>query len=242
MNEDTMPGSTGKLTSRQREFLNSLNDLYAAHEQSVSYEDVAREMKVSKWTAYDILHDLYQRGFLRLEHVVTPGKGRSRILYTPEWGIASTSDGAPDDDATELAALKWLEQKVSAYSKLSVSDSMCMAARGIIRERNPFRVVLYVCVLVVLFTGAFELDVEQLIHLRRFVASALSAGTVLGLLSELMFSLMRDEKWLLENLGLSQEAIGRFAECEELFRRGLAQLNDGEKCLMVSVIRQAVTA
>lgn len=240
MNESTMSNSTGKLTSRQREFLNSLKGLCESRGQAVSYEDVASEMKVSKWTAYDILHDLYQRGFLRLEHAMTSGKGRSRILYAPEWNTLSTTSDAADDGTTELTALKWLKQKVRQYDKYSVADSIRMATRGVMSEQNPFRVVLYVCVLLVLFAGAFQLDIEQLVHFRRFVASALSAGTVLGVLTEFMFSLMCDEKWLQENLGLPRESIGLFVECEQSFRTSMARLSDGDQRVMVSVIRQVV--
>jgi len=241
MNEDALPGSTGKLTSRQREFLHSLESLYEARRQAVSYEDVAREMKVSKWTAYDILHDLYQRGFLRLEHEVTPGKGRSRILYSPAGDASSIADGKAGDASTELMALNWLRQKVLQYAAYSISDAIHIAARRIVHEENPYRVVLHTCVMVVLFARVFRLDVERLVHIREFVASSLSAGIVLSLLSEVMFSLMRDEKRVLEHLDLPQESIGQFAECEKSFQNSLAKLSDGEKQLMVSVIRQAVT-
>ncbi len=241
MNEGIMPGSTGKLTSRQREFLNSLKDLYEVRGQAISYEDVASQMKVSKWTAYDILHDLYQRGFLRLEHAVTSGRGRSRILYAPEWNTLTITSKTADDGTTELATLKWLRQKVIQYTKYSVSDSIRLAARGVMTEQNPFRVVLYACVLLVLFSSAFKLDFEQLVHFRSFVTSALSAGTVLGVLIEFMFSLMCDEKWLQEHLELPLESVQAFAECEQSCRRSLVRLSEGEQKLMVSIIRQVVT-
>jgi len=161
-----------------------LKHLYEVRGQAVSYKDVASEMKVSKWTAYDILHDLYQRGFLRLEHAVTSGKGRSRILYVPEWNILSTTSRAGDDGMTELATLKWLRQKLAQYAKYSVSDAIHMAAQGVMSGRNPFRTILYACVLLVIFCSAFKMDFEQLVHFRGFITSALSAGTVLGVLIE----------------------------------------------------------
>lgn len=240
MNERIVPGSTGRLTSRQREFLNSLIDIYDTRGQAVSYEDVASRMRVSKWTAYDILHDLYQRGFLRLEHAVTPGKGRSRILYSPEVSALPAKRGAVDHSKAELAASQWLRQQVVQYAKYSVPDSIRMAARSIMSEQNPFRIALRACVLMVLFESAFEPDIEQLVHFRRFLASALSAGTVLAVLSEFMFSLMRDEEWLLKNLRLPPESIARFAECEQSFQASMTRLSDREKQLMVSAIREEV--
>ncbi|MCE5192362.1 MAG: hypothetical protein ABFD13_02480 [Candidatus Cryosericum sp.] len=240
MNEGIVPDSAGKLTSRQREFLDSLKHLYEVRGQAVSYKDVASEMKVSKWTAYDILHDLYQRGFLRLEHAVTSGKGRSRILYVPEWNTLSTTSKAGDDGTTELATLKWLRQKVVQYAKYSVSDAIRMAAQDVMSGQNPFRTVLYACVLLILFSSAFKMDFEQLVHFRGFMTSALSAGTVLGVLIEFMFSLMCDEKWLQEHLELPSESVKAFAECEQSCRKSLVRLSEREQKLMVSVIRQAV--
>lgn len=241
MNEGMIRDSAGKLTSRQREFLDSLEKLHARRGQAVSYEDVARDMKVSKWTAYDILHGLCQRGFLSLEHEVTSGKGRSRILYTPVVNALPSTGAAAKDAEPGFTTVSRLRRKILQYARYSITDAIRLSVRRIVGEENPYRVVLYTCVMVVLFARVFRLDVERLVHIREFVASSLAAGTILSLLSEVMFSLMRDEKWLLENLGLSQQSIGQFAECERRFHDSLAQLSDKEKQLVVSVIRQTVT-
>lgn len=241
MNANMIPDSTGRLTSRQREFLDSLESLYARRGQAVSYEDVAKDMKVSKWTAYDILHGLCQRGFLSLEHEVTSGKGRSRILYTPAAKSLPTARAVASGTEAGLRTVSRLRRKVLQYARYSITDAIHLSVQRIVGEENPYRVVLYTCVMVVLFARVFRLDVERLVHIREFVASSLAAGTILSLLSEVMFSLMRDEKWLLENLGLSQEAVGQFAECERRFQESLVQLSDKEKQLVVSVIRQTVT-
>ena len=83
MDKTTMQNPTGKLTSRQQEFLQSLTTLCKIRKQAVSYVDVASDMKVSKWTAYDILHDLYERGFLRMEHEIrTRQRPVSDLLFS----------------------------------------------------------------------------------------------------------------------------------------------------------------
>jgi len=235
-----IPDSTDRLTSRQREFLSALTDLYVARGQAVSYEDVADEMKVSKWTAYDILHDLYERGFLKIQHALTPGRGRSRVLYAPEWDLGAPAPARQSDGTTETTALAWLREKVDQYSMHTTSDSMRILARAIIGEGNPFRVVLSVCVLLVLFAGAFEMDMEQLIHVRRFITSTLSSGTILGVLGEAMFSMMCDEQWLMEKLNLPPESISQFAMCEQSFRSSMTRLSEGDRRVMVSVVRKAV--
>jgi predicted transcriptional regulator len=42
-----------KITTRQKEFLQSLIDLYQDKGSPIHYSEVARKMGVSKWTAYD---------------------------------------------------------------------------------------------------------------------------------------------------------------------------------------------
>lgn len=237
MDKITMSNSTGKLTSRQQEFLQSLTTLYKACKQAVSYRDVASEMKVSKWTAYDVLRGLYQRGFLRMEHEIRSGKGRSQILYSPAESTLRVSEDT--GDAAEHRTLKWLTGKIDEYAGYGVVESIRIVARHVRREKNPFQVVLYTSLMVVLFARAFRVDIDRLVNTRAFVAAGLSADMVLRLLSEVMFSLMCNEEWLMTNLASLQQSIQEFTEWKESFVVGLAQLSAGEKRLMVSVIGRA---
>ena len=52
-----------ELTQRKREFLEVIEQLYQKTGESVHYEDVAKELGVSKWTAYDMVQDLINAGF-----------------------------------------------------------------------------------------------------------------------------------------------------------------------------------
>jgi len=237
MDKRTMPDSTGKLTSRQQEFLQSLVNLYEACKQAVSYRDVASAMKVSKWTAYDVLHGLYQRGFLLMKHEIRSGKGRSQILYSPAESMLRVSEDT--GDAAEHRTLKWLTDKIDQYAGEGVAESIGIEAGRVRREKNPFQVVLHISLMVVLFARVFGVDIDRLVNVRALVASGLSADTILRLLSELMFSFIRNEEWLMTNLGLPRKWIQEFAEVEESFVASVAQLSAGEKRLMVSVIGQA---
>lgn len=227
-----------KLTSRQGEFLSSLLDLYRAHRRAISYTEVAAAMKVSKWTAYDILRGLYQRGFLRMEHAVPAGKGRSQILYRPS--EQTPRIGEDIGYAAEARAVQWMLKVMGDYAGYGIAESIRLVARSVRQEKNAFRVVLRVCLMVVLFASWFSLDMDQLVHTRALVASGVSADTVLGVLGEIMFSLMRDEEWFVAHLGLPQQAMQEFVECEQIFRINVAQLSAGEKRLMVTVIGRAL--
>jgi Mn-dependent DtxR family transcriptional regulator len=56
-----------KVTTRQKEFLEVLIDLYQQKGSSVHYSEVALKMGVSKWTAYDMLQLLRREGLLEVE-------------------------------------------------------------------------------------------------------------------------------------------------------------------------------
>lgn len=234
MDKSTMQNPTGKLTSRQQEFLQSLVTLCKTRKQAVSYMDVASDMKVSKWTAYDILHDLHQRGFLRMTHEIRSGKGRSHILYSPAESMPRVSEDT--GDAAESTTLKWLTGKIAQYGGLGIVESINLVAEHVRYESNPFQVVLYTELMVVLFARVFRVDIDRLVNTRAIVALGLSADTILRLLSEIMFSFMRNEKWLMANLPLPQRSSQDLAEWEESFTTSVAQLSVGEKRLMVSVI------
>jgi len=71
------------LTVRQQEFLDAALKL-ASTKDGVHYTEVADLLGVSKWTAYDILSDLAQRGYLRIGHVKSDcSKGRGRVIFYP---------------------------------------------------------------------------------------------------------------------------------------------------------------
>ncbi|MEA2086561.1 MAG: hypothetical protein U9O91_00470 [Candidatus Caldatribacteriota bacterium] len=79
-----------RITKRQKEFLQSLIDLYQDKGSPVHYSEVAQKMGVSKWTAYDMLKLLQKEGLLEVEYLIPEldnykwGKlGRSTITFSP---------------------------------------------------------------------------------------------------------------------------------------------------------------
>lgn len=74
----------GGLTARRRQFLEKLVDLYRRTNLPVHYENVARALGVSKWTAYDMMRALEELGYLRRDYAVNRGEGgRSLIVFSP---------------------------------------------------------------------------------------------------------------------------------------------------------------
>ncbi|MGB9920419.1 MAG: hypothetical protein ACPLPT_06805 [Moorellales bacterium] len=72
------------LTKRQQEFLAAVIRL-AETGEGVHYTQVAEALGVSRWTAYDVLTGLAEKGMLEVVHEVARegGGGRSRIMFLP---------------------------------------------------------------------------------------------------------------------------------------------------------------
>jgi hypothetical protein len=75
-----------QLTQRQQDFLRNLLDLYHTAQQPVHYSQVAQALGVNRFSAYDMLKLLEQRGYLTSHYVLAPahsGPGRSSIAFLP---------------------------------------------------------------------------------------------------------------------------------------------------------------
>lgn len=76
-----------KITPRQRTILGQLLDLYhESGETPIHYSLVADKLGISKWTAYDLLKVLEEKGFAKANYQVaeeTKSRGRSSVLFAP---------------------------------------------------------------------------------------------------------------------------------------------------------------
>jgi len=73
-----------KLSSRQREFLSQLLDLYHKAQAPVHYSNVARVLDVRPVTAYEMLRLLEDKGFVKSEMIRPKGhQGRSLLVFSP---------------------------------------------------------------------------------------------------------------------------------------------------------------
>jgi hypothetical protein len=75
-----------KLTPRQRTFLDKLFELYQEQQAPVHYSLVAEKLGVNKFSAYDMLKVLEQKGLAASDYVLDAehsGPGRSMIVFYP---------------------------------------------------------------------------------------------------------------------------------------------------------------
>ena len=73
------------LTRRRMDFLEVLRDLVSKTGQPVHYDRVGERLKVSKWTAYDMLNELMSDGLVRASYSTSESasRGRSQVLFEP---------------------------------------------------------------------------------------------------------------------------------------------------------------
>ena len=75
-----------RLTQRQRDFLRKLLDLYHDARQPIHYSQVAEALGVNRYSAYDMLKLLEQKGYVSSQYMLGPernGPGRSSIAFAP---------------------------------------------------------------------------------------------------------------------------------------------------------------
>jgi len=108
-----------KITKRQKEFLQSLIDLYQDKGSPIHYSEVARKMGVSKWTAYDMLQLLYKEGLLGVEYLIPEsdnykwGKlGRSTITFFPTKKGYTVSNLSQRNLPTKIAEFNKLKKEI----------------------------------------------------------------------------------------------------------------------------------
>jgi len=91
------------LTGRRKDFLGAVLQLYQERKQAVHYGDVAHALKVSRWTAYDVLRRLEEDGYLEAVYETgraERGPGRTQVFYRP------VLKGAVEEITEDWLALK----------------------------------------------------------------------------------------------------------------------------------------
>jgi DNA-binding PadR family transcriptional regulator len=105
-----------KLSSRQRDFLSRLLDLYGEAQGPVHYANVARALDVRPVTAYEMLRLLEDKGLARSEAVRPQGhRGRSVVVFSP---TEKATTLLAELTGNPLSERKWEEAKASILQAL----------------------------------------------------------------------------------------------------------------------------
>ncbi len=145
-----------KITTRQKEFLQSLIDLYQEKASPVHYSEVAQKMGVSKWTAYDMLQLLRKEGLLEVEYLIPEsddykwGKlGRSTITFFPTKKGYSVSNLPERKLSTKVAELNELKNDIiQKFEEIKGKFNLKELFKEALQTKSPL--IFCACVLLVL--------------------------------------------------------------------------------------------
>ena len=145
-----------KITTRQKEFLQSLIDLYQENASPIHYSEVAQKMGVSKWTAYDMLQLLRKEGLLEVEYLIPEsdnykwGKlGRSTITFFPTKKGYSVSNLPERKLSTKVAELNKLKNDIiQKFEEIKGKFNLKELFKEALQTKSPL--IFCACVLLIL--------------------------------------------------------------------------------------------
>ncbi|HHY47012.1 MAG TPA: hypothetical protein GX506_06910 [Firmicutes bacterium] len=235
------------VSERAREFLQALTRLYDDRREPVHYEDVAKVVGVSKWTAYDMLKKLAREGLVRTQYVINNGggyPGRSMVVFAPDEGARraefkpgkgtkSADSSSPDSDES------WgeLRRRLTSILRDLESSGSWASLRRLIEQLNcierPFTFCAYTVVSLLGCARLLGTDgVRAVSHLLSMVAEpgpglTVLAGGVLGLL------LMQATRNL--------DAERLLASCIEKFHRYVNRMSNEDRKLLFDFVRETIS-
>ena len=145
-----------RITKRQKEFLQSLIDLYQEKGSPIHYSEVAQKMGVSKWTAYDMLQLLSKEGLLEVEYQIPESDhhrweklGRSTITFFPTkkgYTVSNFSQRNLPIKAAELNKLK--NDIIQKFGEIKEKFNLKDLFKEALQTKSPL--IFCACVLLVL--------------------------------------------------------------------------------------------
>jgi hypothetical protein len=146
-----------KITTRQKEFLVVLIELYQQKGSPIHYCEVAQKLGVSKWTSYDMLQLLHKEGFLNVEYIIPKSDqyklcklGRSTITFYPtEKGYAISTLLIKRKLPTKMAELNKLKEEITQkYDELKEKFNIKDLLRDFLQTKSPL--IFCACLLLIL--------------------------------------------------------------------------------------------
>ena len=145
-----------KITTRQKEFLKVLINLYKQKASPVHYSEVAQKLGVSKWTAYDMLKLLRRKGFLEVEYLIPEsdnykwGKlGRSTITFFPTKKGYAISNLPRRKLPTKIAELNKLKNDIiQKFEEIKGKFNLKDLFKEAMQAKSPL--IFCACVLLIL--------------------------------------------------------------------------------------------
>ena len=145
-----------KITTRQKEFLEVLIDLYQQKASPIHYSEVAQKIGVSKWTAYDMLQLLRREGLLEVEYLIPEMDnykwvklGRSTITFFPTKKGYTVSNLSQRNLPAKIAELDKLKNNIiQKFEEIKGKFNLKDLFKEALQTKSPL--IFCACVLLIL--------------------------------------------------------------------------------------------
>lgn len=145
-----------KITTRQKEFLQILIDLYQQNGSPIHYSEVSQKMGVSKWTAYDMLQLFRKKNLLGVEYLIPESDnykgwklGRSTMTFFPTKKGYTVSNLSLRNLSTKVAELNKLKTDIiQKFEEIKVKFNLKDLFKEVLKTKSPF--IFCACVLLIL--------------------------------------------------------------------------------------------
>ncbi|GAV21726.1 hypothetical protein [Carboxydothermus pertinax] len=193
------------LTKRKEQFLAKLKELYDKLKFPVSYQILAEEMKVSRWTAYDMLRALEKEGLVIREYLLEKGKsapGRSAVGFIPK----IKQKMVPKDIEEELL------RKIREVKTKSLSGVLKKMKEELASENTPF--VYCSTFLAYLTVVLHKINIKGLARFPQIWPQK-SIEFQLRQLPGFILGLLHLNEFGQKELGKLKKSLGKFTVCTE---------------------------
>lgn len=107
-----------KLTKRQKAFIEKMLDIYLEIQGPIHYSTVAKQLNLSKYTAYDMLRLLEEKGYVESVYETrSEGPGRASVLFQPTQKAKETFKELAGEEIKS-----WEEAKERIVTKIAAGE------------------------------------------------------------------------------------------------------------------------
>ncbi len=227
-----------RLTARQRAFLERLVELYREKKGPVHYTQVASAMGVSKFSAYDMLRVLVDKGMVSPVYVLekpvrSPGRSQVMFMPTPEGEMELYSR------CRSFPCIEWKEFKTKLIRKLKRDASPLHLLRDMLTQYQDAEPPLLYCAGV---STAYLAGLTRLAGKVRYVnpyeavEKLISGEAGLGTLAGLSLGSIIAQA----GEGVDNEFAFQLYQTVERYQAALAQLNEESKAILKNFLLEVI--
>jgi len=226
------------VTRRQMDFLKTIKQVYETTNLPVHYARVAEILKISKWSAYEMLKTLERKGFLTSQYEVDQEKkypGRARVMFAPTQLVNLVLSGKNLEDMAPVKEFQLLKERL-----MSICDKTTETAPEELVEQmrtelssaeNPLVFCTYVITILILQLQTMS---KTSISLLKDVVLEVSEGKI-GLAMFVGVAIGSIAK-----TASQVQLFSHMADCLSGFQKNLAMLNQSEQALLVDFLSETL--